>query len=125
MTVWILWACRFYLALQASQADRPQDASMTLQIRMTASCENEIVTLRGGMCLVVGRKPKSHHGDAEARRRAGDWGRTIAKHQQNLETRRKRRKARLEPQRTPLRKLRVAQGRLRNTEANPHRGDAE
>jgi hypothetical protein len=44
---------------------------MTLRIRMTARCENEIVTLRGGVCLVVIRKPKSHHGDTEARRIAG------------------------------------------------------
>ena len=52
MTVWTFQVCRFYLALQASQADRPQDASVTLQIRMTASCETEIVTLRGEACLV-------------------------------------------------------------------------
>jgi len=30
-----------------------------------SNCENEIVTLRGGVCLVVIRKPKSHHGDTE------------------------------------------------------------
>jgi hypothetical protein len=44
--------------LQASQADRPQDASIDfglLQIRMTAICENEIVTLRGEACLVADR----------------------------------------------------------------------
>src|SRR5436305_15006713 len=52
MTVWIFQACRFARALQASQADRPQDASMAWQIRMTAICENEIVTLRGDACLV-------------------------------------------------------------------------
>jgi hypothetical protein len=36
MTVWIFQACRFCLALQASQADRPQDASIDFGL-----CESE------------------------------------------------------------------------------------
>jgi hypothetical protein len=50
--VWIFWICRFVRALQASQADRPQDASMTFADQNDSKCENEIVTLRGGVCLV-------------------------------------------------------------------------
>ena len=82
---------------------------MTLQIRMTAICENEIVTLRGEVCLVrqgsiaeIEKKnlepqrtrrnteEKRDRGDqrltAETRRRGEDRdiGKVIAKHQQNL-----------------------------------------
>jgi len=80
---------------------------MTMQIRMTAIRENEIVTLRGGACLVG----------------------AIAKIAIDCQKIAEIEKQDLEPQRTPIRlpfrKLRVAQGRLRNTEANSHLGDAE
>jgi len=73
----------------------------------TASYENGIVTLRGGACLVG----------------------AIAKIAIDCQKIAEIEKQDLEPQRTPIRlpfrKLVVAQGRLRNTEANSHRGDAE
>jgi hypothetical protein len=80
-----------------------------MQIRMTAICENEIVTLRGGACLVkqlqiaeMKRKTLNHRGHegtqkkskigenqrlTEETRRHGedrDIGKVIAKHQQSL-----------------------------------------
>jgi len=95
MMIWIFRACRFVRALRASQADRPQDASVDFGLCRsvkTASYENGIVTLRGGACL-VGAIAKI----------AIDCQKIVEIEKQDLE-----------PQRT-----------RRNTEANPHRGDAE
>src|ERR1043165_9930949 len=84
MTVWILWACRFYLALQASQADRPQDASMSAY-QNDSKLRNEIVTLRGEKKNLEPQRTRRNteetqssprrRGVAESQRRAGSWGR--------------------------------------------------